>query len=156
MFEKKLGKIPFVQSALRLSKKQIKLFASAWTIPPWMKTNNDYKGNGTCEEICASEHAFSNQTKEVVGASVKLPIKTTEFEYLNTTYPNLQRFMNSQNDWILNVLFQKCIIFFNETSFRNGFRVLFFWWTMLLHPPNNFFKTYLMAFRNRSFFKGNV
>jgi glucosylceramidase len=39
-------KIPFVQSALRISKKQIKLFASAWTAPPWMKTNNNYKGNG--------------------------------------------------------------------------------------------------------------
>ncbi|CAF0930114.1 unnamed protein product [Brachionus calyciflorus] len=40
-------KIPFIQSALKVSPKQIKLFASAWSAPPWMKTNNDYKGNGT-------------------------------------------------------------------------------------------------------------
>ena len=40
-------KIPFIQSALSISKKNISLFASAWTAAPWMKTNNDYKGNGT-------------------------------------------------------------------------------------------------------------
>ena len=39
-------KIPFIQAALKTSKKNVKLFASAWTAPPWMKTNNDYKGNG--------------------------------------------------------------------------------------------------------------
>jgi glucosylceramidase len=37
-------KIPFVQSALSLSEKKISLFASAWTAPKWLKTNNDFKG----------------------------------------------------------------------------------------------------------------
>lgn len=40
-------KIPLIQAAKRLSAKPIKLFASAWTAPPWMKTNNRYDGNGT-------------------------------------------------------------------------------------------------------------
>lgn len=40
-------KIPFIQTAKMLSKNEIKIFASAWTAPPWMKTNNDYKGNGS-------------------------------------------------------------------------------------------------------------
>ena len=39
-------KIPFIQTALKTSKKPLKLFASAWTAPPWMKTNGDYRGNG--------------------------------------------------------------------------------------------------------------
>lgn len=39
-------KIPFVHSAIKLSKKKLKFFASAWTAPKWMKTNNDFKGNG--------------------------------------------------------------------------------------------------------------
>ena len=40
-------KIPFAQAAIALSKnKKIKFFASAWTAPKWMKTNNDFKGNG--------------------------------------------------------------------------------------------------------------
>lgn len=40
-------KIPFIQQAQKVSKKNLKMFSSAWTAPPWMKTNNDYKGNGT-------------------------------------------------------------------------------------------------------------
>ncbi|RNA28300.1 glucosylceramidase [Brachionus plicatilis] len=40
-------KIPFIQSAIKTSPREVKLFASAWSAPPWMKTNNDYKGNGT-------------------------------------------------------------------------------------------------------------
>lgn len=28
-------KIPFVKAAMRVSKKKLKLFASAWTAPPW-------------------------------------------------------------------------------------------------------------------------
>ena len=39
-------KIPLIQTALKLTSKQMKIFASAWTAPPWMKTNKDYKGNG--------------------------------------------------------------------------------------------------------------
>lgn len=40
-------KIPFIQTAKNLSKKSISLFASPWSAPKWMKTNNDFKGNGT-------------------------------------------------------------------------------------------------------------
>jgi glucosylceramidase len=43
-------KIPFVKAAFDMSKKKISLFASAWTAPKWMKTNNDFKGNGTLKE----------------------------------------------------------------------------------------------------------
>ncbi len=42
LIEKKI----FNKIAMRISKKTLKMFASAWTAPPWMKTNNDYKGNG--------------------------------------------------------------------------------------------------------------
>jgi glucosylceramidase len=41
-------KIPFCQAANAISKKTIKYFASAWTAPPWMKTNNNFSGNGSC------------------------------------------------------------------------------------------------------------
>jgi glucosylceramidase len=34
-------KIPFVIAAMRTSQRPLKLFASAWSAPPWMKTNND-------------------------------------------------------------------------------------------------------------------
>ena len=40
-------KLPIIQTALNLTKKEIKFFASAWSAPAWMKTNNDIKGNGT-------------------------------------------------------------------------------------------------------------
>jgi glucosylceramidase len=40
-------KIPFVQAAIGASNKKISLFASPWSAPKWMKTNNDFKGNGT-------------------------------------------------------------------------------------------------------------
>ena len=40
-------KIPFAQAAIKISKKNISMFASPWTAPRWMKTNNDFKGNGT-------------------------------------------------------------------------------------------------------------
>ena len=40
-------KIPFVQAAKAISQKEISLFASPWSAPRWMKTNNDFKGNGT-------------------------------------------------------------------------------------------------------------
>ncbi len=39
-------KIPIIKAAQKLNKKKIKLFASAWSSPPWMKTNNDYTGEG--------------------------------------------------------------------------------------------------------------
>ena len=39
-------KIPFCQAANAKSKKTIKYFASAWTAPAWMKTNNNFSGNG--------------------------------------------------------------------------------------------------------------
>jgi glucosylceramidase len=39
-------KMRLIKEAQALSSKSIKIFASPWTAPPWMKTNNDYKGNG--------------------------------------------------------------------------------------------------------------
>jgi glucosylceramidase len=40
-------KIPIIKAAQKLNTKtKIKLFASAWSSPPWMKTNNDYTGEG--------------------------------------------------------------------------------------------------------------
>ena len=39
-------KIPFIQAAIEMSPKPIKLFGSAWSAPPWMKTNSDYNSNG--------------------------------------------------------------------------------------------------------------
>ncbi|XP_046591994.1 lysosomal acid glucosylceramidase isoform X1 [Neodiprion lecontei] len=38
-------KIPLMQEALRMNR-DLRFFASAWTAPPWMKTNNDYTGFG--------------------------------------------------------------------------------------------------------------
>ncbi|XP_049820602.1 putative glucosylceramidase 4 [Aethina tumida] len=45
-----LFKIPYIQKALQLTKNNLKLFASVWTAPPWMKTNNDYAGIGFLKE----------------------------------------------------------------------------------------------------------
>lgn len=39
-------KIPVVKRAQAMSMRPINLFASPWTAPPWMKTNNDYIGYG--------------------------------------------------------------------------------------------------------------
>ncbi|KAK8392735.1 hypothetical protein O3P69_014875 [Scylla paramamosain] len=43
-------KIPVVKRAQAMSERPIKLFASPWTAPPWMKTNNDYHGFGQLKE----------------------------------------------------------------------------------------------------------
>uniref|UniRef100_H3AB74 Glucosylceramidase n=1 Tax=Latimeria chalumnae TaxID=7897 RepID=H3AB74_LATCH len=40
-------KIPVIQQALKLSKRPIHLFASPWTAPSWLKTNNAAIGKGT-------------------------------------------------------------------------------------------------------------
>jgi glucosylceramidase len=42
-----LYKMRLIKEAQALSSKPFKIFASPWTAPPWMKTNNDYKGNGS-------------------------------------------------------------------------------------------------------------
>ncbi|KAJ8943385.1 hypothetical protein NQ314_009752 [Rhamnusium bicolor] len=39
-------KIPFIRKANILTNNKLNLFASAWTAPPWMKTNNDWHGIG--------------------------------------------------------------------------------------------------------------
>ncbi|XP_046403394.1 lysosomal acid glucosylceramidase isoform X2 [Ischnura elegans] len=39
-------KIPLIKMAMRMSQKEIKLIGTAWTAPPWMKTNNDFSGFG--------------------------------------------------------------------------------------------------------------
>lgn len=39
-------KIPFIKRAQQLSNNQLKLFASPWSAPGWMKTNGDMKGGG--------------------------------------------------------------------------------------------------------------
>lgn len=39
-------KIPLVQAAQKMSKNKITLFASPWSAPAWMKTNNDMAGMG--------------------------------------------------------------------------------------------------------------
>ncbi|XP_044265545.1 putative glucosylceramidase 4 [Tribolium madens] len=41
-----LYKIPNIQRAVNLTNGNIRLFASAWTAPRWMKTNGDYSGYG--------------------------------------------------------------------------------------------------------------
>ncbi|CAH0546585.1 unnamed protein product [Brassicogethes aeneus] len=44
--EDTIFKIPFIKKAMNLTNNSLKLFATAWTAPPWMKTNNDYTGVG--------------------------------------------------------------------------------------------------------------
>lgn len=36
--------IPFIKDAMKASEDGFKIFASPWTAPPWMKTNNDWVG----------------------------------------------------------------------------------------------------------------
>lgn len=36
--------IPLIKKAKELTKSSLKLFASSWTAPPWMKNNGDYYG----------------------------------------------------------------------------------------------------------------
>ncbi|XP_023311388.1 putative glucosylceramidase 3 [Anoplophora glabripennis] len=43
-------KIPFILQAKALRNDNIKLFASAWSAPTWMKTNNDWSGIGSLKE----------------------------------------------------------------------------------------------------------
>lgn len=40
------GQIPVIKRAEALAGRPLKLFASPWTAPKWMKTNNDYVGYG--------------------------------------------------------------------------------------------------------------
>ncbi|XP_053330638.1 lysosomal acid glucosylceramidase isoform X2 [Spea bombifrons] len=40
-------KIPLIQKAKALSRRPLSLFASPWTAPAWMKTNNAFSGKGT-------------------------------------------------------------------------------------------------------------
>ncbi|KAK7115929.1 lysosomal acid glucosylceramidase-like [Littorina saxatilis] len=40
-------KIPFIQRAMAMSKRGIKMFGSPWSAPAWMKTNKNMTGNGT-------------------------------------------------------------------------------------------------------------
>ncbi|VVC33980.1 Glycosyl hydrolase family 30, TIM-barrel domain,Glycoside hydrolase family 30,Glycosyl hydrolase [Cinara cedri] len=39
-------KIPLIKTAMEMSSQEVKLIGSAWSAPPWMKTNNDYSGIG--------------------------------------------------------------------------------------------------------------
>ena len=39
-------KIPLIKKAREISDEQVLLFASAWSAPPWMKTNNQINGRG--------------------------------------------------------------------------------------------------------------
>ena len=39
-------KIPYVKMAREMSAKDIKMFASPWSAPAWMKTNNAVNGRG--------------------------------------------------------------------------------------------------------------
>lgn len=43
-FEDHTYKIPLIKKALELSNNTLKLLASAWTAPKWMKTNGEYSG----------------------------------------------------------------------------------------------------------------
>ena len=38
--------IPMIKDAISARGDGLKLFASPWTAPPWMKSNNDYRGFG--------------------------------------------------------------------------------------------------------------
>jgi len=38
--------IPLIKTAMSMASDEIKLIGSAWSAPPWMKTNNDYSGIG--------------------------------------------------------------------------------------------------------------
>ena len=40
------ARIPFIKEAWKVSNNSLKLFASPWTPPPWMKSNNDYLHGG--------------------------------------------------------------------------------------------------------------
>lgn len=41
------SQIPLVKEALKLSERKMKLFASPWSAPAWLKTSNSMIGNGT-------------------------------------------------------------------------------------------------------------
>ncbi|XP_075215956.1 glucocerebrosidase 1b isoform X2 [Lycorma delicatula] len=45
-FEDFTYKIPLIKRAQAMSDRKINLLGTAWTAPPWMKTNNDYTGFG--------------------------------------------------------------------------------------------------------------
>ena len=41
------AQIPFIQQARLMSQRGVKMFASPWSAPAWMKTNHNMSGNGT-------------------------------------------------------------------------------------------------------------
>lgn len=43
-------KIPDLHKIQKLSRNGIQIVGTAWTAPPWMKTNGDYKGFGVLKE----------------------------------------------------------------------------------------------------------
>ena len=45
-----LLKIPYIDWARSFSSKPIRLFASPWTAPAWMKTNNQFYGLGRLKQ----------------------------------------------------------------------------------------------------------
>lgn len=42
--------IPYIKKAFNLTNNNLKLFASAWTAPKWVKTNGAYAGFGTIKD----------------------------------------------------------------------------------------------------------
>ncbi|XP_063002222.1 lysosomal acid glucosylceramidase-like [Elgaria multicarinata webbii] len=49
-------KIPVVHRAMAMSKRPISLYASPWTSPIWLKTNNDWKGKGSLKGQAGDKH----------------------------------------------------------------------------------------------------
>jgi glucosylceramidase len=43
--------IPFIKQAMQLTNGDLKLFASPWSAPGWMKTNGHMKGGGTLKGV---------------------------------------------------------------------------------------------------------
>ncbi|XP_043935243.1 lysosomal acid glucosylceramidase [Protopterus annectens] len=64
-------KIPLIQRAISMSKRPISLFASPWTSPAWMKTNEDVSGKGTLKGAAGDKYhkTWANYFVSMLSAS---------------------------------------------------------------------------------------
>lgn len=78
-------KIPLIQAAMQMSDTPIKVVATTWSPPPWMKTNNQWKGYSRLKEEFMQTYALYHIKfmEEYAAAGVPIWAITTTNEPLN-------------------------------------------------------------------------
>lgn len=104
---------PMLNEALQVNKGRVKLFASPWSPPAWMKTNNSMIGNvgGILRNDCYNAYAnyFVNFLKEYEkkGTPVYAITVQNEPQYAPSTYPGMLMSAQEQAAFIRDYLAPK-------------------------------------------------